>query len=925
MSLRINKLAASATVIINCQLLAAGLAGCHDQSSAALMAEAKQYQQKGDNMAALIQLKNAANKSPENAEIRFQLASLYNKMGDGATAEKEIRKAVAIGGDQARAAPDLALALLMQGKPQKSVDETASFADKAGADLQTTRGNAFLALDEVTQARDAYKKALVATPGYAGALIGLARIAKLNDDMEDAYSLLEQAISANPKAAEPWLYKGYLKRFEGKSDDAIAAFGQAITLQPAVAAPYLERANEEIISLKFEAAKADLEAARKLAAGTMQLTYTEARLNAAQGKFAPARDSIQKVLAVAPEHMPSLLLAGMIELNLGNTVAAEQYLKKYVDNSPENTYARTLLAQAVLRNARPADASAILNPMLKAGAKDPQLLALAGESSLQGKDFGKAAAYFEKASALKPDSAALHTSLALSKLNMGDSNQAIAELEIAFGLDPKSPRAGVALVQAEMGLQHYDKAMAAVQKLEQAQPDNPEVYNLKGGVYLAKGDLPNARANFEKAAALKSDYFAPIMNLTGVDKREGKLDAAKKRYEAFLEKNKKHFGAMWGLADIAAEQGHVAEVTAWLEKANSENPALLEPALKLGYHYLAIKERQKALLLLRKLQTANPSNPELLDLLGQAQLANNDPAAAIESYSALVSVSPKSSTALMRLAGAHLAAKNVAAAADDLKRAVAIQPDFEPARIGQIELAVRQSQWDEAMVLVRDLQKQSAKSSLGYVLEGDVQMLQQHPLRALPAYEKAFALSKSPELLIKLTNALKFAGKSKEAESRLAQWRQANPADAMIPLHQSQQYSNERQFKAAAEALRAVLKLKPDNPVALNNLAWVYQQDKDPRALETAERAAQVSPDSPAVMDTLGWLLVEQGNTARGVPLLQKATNMAPNAKDLRYHLAVALHKSGDKVNARKELEKLLADNKPFPQANEAKALLKML
>jgi Tfp pilus assembly protein PilF len=45
----------------------------------------------------------------------------------------------------------------------------------------------------------------------------------------------------------------------------------------------------------------------------------------------------------------------------------------------------------------------------------------------------------------------------------------------------------------------------------------------------------------------------------------------------------------------------------------------------------------------------------------------------------------------------------------------------------------------------------------------------------------------------------------------------------------------------------------------------------------------------------------------------------------VRYHLAVGLSKSGDKAGARKELDKLLADDKSFAQADEARALLKNL
>ena len=70
------------------------LSGCgKTQSTESLLAEAKQYQQKGDNKAAIIQLKNALQKNPESIETRYLLGTIYNEVGDPVSAEKELRKA----------------------------------------------------------------------------------------------------------------------------------------------------------------------------------------------------------------------------------------------------------------------------------------------------------------------------------------------------------------------------------------------------------------------------------------------------------------------------------------------------------------------------------------------------------------------------------------------------------------------------------------------------------------------------------------------------------------------------------------------------------------------------------------------------------------------------------------------------------------
>ena len=60
-----------------------------------------------------------------------------------------------------------------------------------------------------------------------------------------------------------------------------------------------------------------------------------------------------------------------------------------------------------------------------------------------------------------------------------------------------------------------------------------------------------------------------------------------------------------------------------------------------------------------------------------------------------------------------------------------------------------------------------------------------------------------------------------------------------------------------------VLKLSPQNALALNNLANLYQREKDGRALATAEQALKLAPEHPGIQDTLGWILVEQGHYCR--------------------------------------------------------------
>ena len=159
----------------------------------------------------------------------------------------------------------------------------------------------------------------------------------------------------------------------------------------------------------------------------------------------------------------------------------------------------------------------------------------------------------------------------------------------------------------------------------------------------------------------------------------------------------------------------------------------------------------------------------------------------------------------------------------------------------------------------------------------------------------------------------------------MQRWLRDHPDDLLSLHYSAGENAAKGQNKLAIEQYRRVLQKDPKNQLALNNLAGLYQREGDPRALQTAEAAYKLDPESSVTADTLGWILVEQGKMTRGLELLQSAFTREPKNPEIRYHLAAAWAKSGDKASARKELEALLASGQAFPQRDAAQALLKQL
>jgi cellulose synthase operon protein C len=88
----------------------------------------------------------------------------------------------------------------------------------------------------------------------------------------------------------------------------------------------------------------------------------------------------------------------------------------------------------------------------------------------------------------------------------------------------------------------------------------------------------------------------------------------------------------------------------------------------------------------------------------------------------------------------------------------------------------------------------------------------------------------------------------------------------------------------------------------LNNLAWLYMERDDPRALELARRAAEAAPDNPDILDTLGWILFREGRVDEAVTHLRRSVELNPANPIVHHHLGTALARMGDRTGARRAL-----------------------
>jgi len=905
------------------------VAACGRNEPAQLIDSAQAYLAKKDYAAAAIQLKNALQKEPTNGEARYLLGVALIETGDAVSAEKELRRALEYKHPEAKVVPELAKAMRQLGEAKKLVGEfgaTKLDDPAAQAALKSEIGFAYLALGQPKPAREAFAAALAAQPGDAKARAGEARILALERNLPGAMKVVDEVLAQSPAQPEALALKADLLLAQNQLEPAKQTLAQLIQAQPANGQARFALTSLLIGEKRFDDARTEIEAMKKAVPRDIRSRYLEALLEYRQGNPAKAKESILQVLKVAPEHALSQLLAGAIELQLKAYVTAEDYLRRVVARYPQNIVARRLLAAAYLGAGQAAKAGEVLESALKLAPNDPLLLRLAGEATLASGDFARAGQFYEQAAARDKENAGLRTRLAQVRFATGDEERAFKDLEAASAIDPDRYQADLALVLAHLRKREFDKALAAAAMLEKKQPNNPLTFNVKGGVYLGKGDRTNARASFEKALQLKPDYLPAAANLARMDLADKQPEAARKRFESIVAKDPKNDQALLALAELqAATNVPPKEILATVERAIAANPKSVRARLSLISFHISTRDTKAALAAAQSASAALPESRELLSALGRVQFAAGETRQAVATFNRLAGLMPDSPVPLMLAARAHVAAKDYDGAVQALRKALALSPERLDVHREAIAVLLAAGKPDEALADAKTLQKQRPKEAAGYMFEGEVLATQQKFAEAAKAYAEAVNRQSSPVLVARQHSLLEAAGKPGEGEAVAARWLKENPKDAVVRLYLADRDLRRKDYKGAAKGYRELVALQPENPVVLNNLAWTLSQLKDPGALDYAEKAYARAPNSPAVADTLGWILVERGDTKRGVEILAKAAAGAPNALEIRLHYAKALVKAGDKAGAKRELESSLEAAGQSPLRAEVEELLKQL
>jgi putative PEP-CTERM system TPR-repeat lipoprotein len=886
---------------------------------------AKGLYAQGDLGGAVIELKTALQKNPSLTEARLLLGETYLALGDGKSAEKELMRALALRTNGADGRVKLAEAYILQ---QRFDDALAQLdppiqepAELAGQALNL-RGVAQMGLGRLDQARESFELALQRDPDADRPVLGLAQIDIANGDVGAASERIDGLLRRDAQNANALLFMAELEKEAGRLESALSLYSRLLEVSPTDQRALLGRTVVYLALNQLDQAQADLQRADEIRPDLVMTVYLRGLLAFRRGDLNAARENLIQILGVAPEHVPSQLLFGVVSYLKEDLDRAEESLSRVHSALPENFQVAKLLGASRIKLKTPERAIDVMQPFLTRHQDDVQLLALLASAYMMHGDHAKGAEMMQRAVELEPEKARLRTQLALSLLAGGEADGAVDQLQSAVELEQDLIQVDVMLVMMHLKQQRFEEALKVSKALETRMPNSPIPYNLTGLAYFAQQDDSKAAEAFNKALAVDSTFVTAELNLARIDIRNKDLNAAEQRYQHILQNQTGNVNALIGLAGVAEQREDAVAMQQWLEQAWETNPDAAQPGLYLAKLHLGNKEPLKALAVANELSMRFKDSPAVLEVLGTAQLVSGETNNATRTFQRLTELRPSPNN-FFRLGQVRMEAEDLAGARLSLAEALRLNPGFLEAKQALTVLELRAGNANEALVLTWELQRTHPEGAEAYALEGAAYTSLGQTVNAIAAYEQAYKRQKSAQLMRRLVNLYETANRPEDAIALLQTWLSGQPNDAATRLMLAMFLQKLDRRREAIREFEILRQRDASNAMVLNNLAWLYFQENDSRALETAEKAYALDTQRAEVVDTYGWILLQKGDDPqRALTLLQQALVTYPTSAEIGYHLAVALHRLGRDEKAAKALRRILNENPTFPDADAARALL---
>ncbi len=929
----VSKRAVKAGVLVACISL---FAGCDTfVSDESRMEKAQSLAAEQQFRAASLELKRLLQKNAEHKDARLLLGNVLLNLGDFAAAEEHLRKALKAGVAMDAVAPGLAQAHLGQGKFDEAV-RVASKVQSQDANTQkkllVIMGDASLGARNFATADKYYQRAMALDGSFVPALLGMARSAFAQKAFDRAGSILGTILQSEPEQGDALLLRGQLHALNKEYTDAEQVFSNIVKSSNEAIKPATKfTASVSLVEMLYQQQKLDearvaVDALNKNFANQPHGLYLSALIEYTKGDYEQALITLQKLSSMTSEYKPSLFLSGATNYALNNMEQASRFLRAALQHEPNNVQAAKLLAATHMRLNQPEEASSLIKAVLdeNQGAEDSSLLVMLGKANLQAGQTQAGIEYIKKSAAANPDNDAIMFDLATAYMAAGDYDKGMEVLNSLPATGDDGFRRDLLLVMANMRKKDTAAAIKEAEAAIKRHPDNISALLLAGNVHLAATNFNMAQKYFNQAVKREPDNVSPHLNLGRLYVAQGNFPAATAKFKHILTLQAGHQYALITLAKLAVNEDKPEEAVDWYKQAIAANPDSLQPRLQLLKYELVRKNYASAEKVASEGLLALPHQLNLISGLAAALLGQGKNTAAEAALRRELAANPDASLLYYNLARVKMVDQKMSAAKSLLQQALSKEPGNVLALYDLAIIEESEENIEAAVKHLQSIQALTPNAAKPFMLEGDVWVRQKQYQKAIGLYKVAQGKENTGQLLLKLFAAKRRAGEKVDEQPLLA-WLARKPQDHKVRLFLAEHYQNTKRNTSAIKEYEQLLKVASDNIIVLNNLAWLYDLENNPKAADVAKKAYEINPEVGAIVDTYGWILVRKGALDEGVELLRQAHKLSPKIPDIEFHLAFGLSKAGSKKEAQEILARILANDAVFPERKAAESLYQEL
>ncbi len=428
----------------------------------------------------------------------------------------------------------------------------------------------------------------------------------------------------------------------------------------------------------------------------------------------------------------------------------------------------------------------------------------------------------------------------------------------------------------------------------QEAPKDTDAVAMRAALMLVSGDLKQinqAVTDLQSLVAKTPDNHLLRFNLARAYMAKNDPEQARLQLEAAIKIRPDFILAHDLLARLYLNKGDNSRALKEADDTIALNKDDVAARLIRSRALMSIGDSQKARQEIETVLTIAPDNPDARYQAGYLAWTEKDYKHAQQVFDDLYKANPKDSRGLIGVIETMASQNHMAEAIKLLQDSLAREPDRRDFRLALANLYVRDQRFDDAVNLLRQLLKTDPKSA---------------------------------DLLLRLAETQRRKGDVNAAIETFRLASQAAPTDPRPLLQLGLLMDGTGRRDQSKPIYEQILKIQPDHPIALNNLAFIKAeegQDLD-QALTMAQRARQGMPNSPDVMDTLGWIYLKKNLSDDAIRTFKELLAAEPNRAAYHYHYGMALLQKGDKPSAKRELETAIRFNPSKDDGDKIRHLL---